>query len=207
MNPAIDSLLAATSPDVYRVRTKAPGPEGRLPITAEYLAERPSGDLFGLTQNVGMGWNPAELGRKQFLILSTQGGVRAPDGSPIALGYHTGHWEIGLLVEAAARELRRLGGIPFAGTCSDPSDGRTQGCPRRFDPFARGAHDGGARLREMRDHGLEQPSPGAPGDRIGDQQEATSGRADHRGMVVGRGAWQETAAAYSADDGFTTGDL
>ena len=133
MNPAVDSLLAATSPDVYRVRTKAPGPEGRLPITAEYLAERPSGDLFGLTQNVGMGWNPAELGRKQFLILSTQGGVRAPDGSPIALGYHTGHWEIGLLVEAAARELRRLGGIPFAGTCSDPCDGRTQGTVGMFD--------------------------------------------------------------------------
>ena len=133
MNPAVDAILTAASPDVYRVRTKAPGPEGRLPITAEYLAERPSGDLFGLTQNVGMGWNPAELGRKQYLLLSTQGGVRAPDGSPIALGYHTGHWEIGLLVEAAARELRRLGGIPFAGACSDPCDGRTQGTVGMFD--------------------------------------------------------------------------
>lgn len=133
MNPAVDAVLAAASPLVYQVRTKAPGPEGRLPISAEYLAERPSGDLFGLTQNVGMGWNPAELGRKQFLILSTQGGLRAPDGSPVALGYHTGHWEIGLLVEAAARELRRLGGIPFAGTCSDPCDGRTQGTAGMFD--------------------------------------------------------------------------
>lgn len=133
MNPAVDAVLAAASPLVYQVHTKAPGPEGRLPISAEYLAERPSGDLFGLTQNVGMGWNPAELGRKQFLILSTQGGLRAPDGSPVALGYHTGHWEIGLLVEAAARELRRLGGIPFAGTCSDPCDGRTQGTAGMFD--------------------------------------------------------------------------
>ncbi len=133
MNPAVAAVLAAASPLVYQVRTKAPGPEGRLPISAEYLAERPSGDLFGLTQNVGMGWNPAELGRKQFLILSTQGGLRAPDGSPVALGYHTGHWEIGLLVEAAARELRRLGGIPFAGTCSDPCDGRTQGTAGMFD--------------------------------------------------------------------------
>jgi putative YjhG/YagF family dehydratase len=80
-----------------------------------------------------MGWKAEELGRKQFLLLSTQGGVRAPDGSPIALGYHTGHWEIGLLVEAAARELRRLGNIPFAAFCSDPCDGRTQGTAGMFD--------------------------------------------------------------------------
>jgi putative YjhG/YagF family dehydratase len=80
-----------------------------------------------------MGWEPAELGRKQFLILSTQGGLRAPDGGPIALGYHTGHWEIGLLVEAAANELRRLKTIPFAAYCSDPCDGRTQGTSGMFD--------------------------------------------------------------------------
>jgi hypothetical protein len=98
---------------IFQVRTKAPGPEGRLPLTREMLLERPSGDLFGLTQNVGMGWDPAEVGRKPFLILSTQGGMRAPDGKPIALGYHTGHWEIGSLVEAAARELRQLAHRPF----------------------------------------------------------------------------------------------
>lgn len=86
-----------------------------------------------MTQNVGMGWNPAEVGRKQFLILSTQGGLRAPDGKPIALGYHTGHWEIGLLVQAAAEEFRRLKTIPFAGFCSDPCDGRTQGTTGMFD--------------------------------------------------------------------------
>ena len=97
------------------------------------LLHSPSGDLFGLTQNAGMGWNPAELGRKQFLILSTQGGLRAPDGQPIALGYHTGHWEIGLLVQAAAEEFRQLQSIPFAGFCSDPCDGRTQGTTGMFD--------------------------------------------------------------------------
>jgi putative YjhG/YagF family dehydratase len=86
-----------------------------------------------MTQNAGMGWNPAELNRKQFLILSTQGGLREPDGKPVALGYHTGHWEISLLVEAAARELRKLETIPFAGFCSDPCDGRTQGTPGMFD--------------------------------------------------------------------------
>jgi putative YjhG/YagF family dehydratase len=120
-------------PDIYQIRSKAPGPTGRLPVTEDLLLNRPSGDLFGMTQDAGMGWNPAELGRKQFLILSTLGGVRAPDGTPIALGYHTGHWEIGLLVQAAARELRGQGAIPFAGFVSDPCDGRTQGTHGMFD--------------------------------------------------------------------------
>src|SRR5882724_7844243 len=123
----------AATPDIYQIRTKADGPAGSLPLTEEMLLNRPSGDIFGLTQNAGMGWAPGELGRKQFLILSTQGGMRAPDGKPIALGYHTGHWEIGLLVEAAANEFRRLQVIPFAGFCSDPCDGRTQGTTGMFD--------------------------------------------------------------------------
>lgn len=126
-------LFESDSPDIYKVQTKAPGPSGQLPLTSQMLAEAPSGDIFGWTQNAGMGWNPRELGRKQFLILSTQGGLRAPNGEPIALGYHTGHWEIGLLVQAAARELRGLKTIPFAAYCSDPCDGRTQGTVGMFD--------------------------------------------------------------------------
>jgi len=125
--------LFDSAPDIYRVQSHASGPTGSLPLTEEMLRNRPSGDLFGMTQNAGMGWNPAEAGRKQFLILSTQGGLRAPDGKPIALGYHTGHWEIGLLVQAAAEEFRRLQVIPFAGFCSDPCDGRTQGTVGMFD--------------------------------------------------------------------------
>jgi putative YjhG/YagF family dehydratase len=121
---------------IYQIQTSAPGPAGHLPLTEEQLLNRPSGDLFGLSQNVGMGWSPAQAGEKQFLILSTQGGVRAPDGKPIALGYHTGHWEIGLLVEAAAAEFRKMGTIPFAGFCSDPCDGRTQGTTGMFDSLA-----------------------------------------------------------------------
>ncbi len=124
-----------TSPDlpIYDIRTRGPGPTGSLPLTREMLRHSPSGDLFGMTQHAGMGWNPAEARRKQFLILSTQGGLRAPNGTPIALGYHTGHWEIGLLVQAAAEEFRRLKTIPFAGYCSDPCDGRTQGTTGMFD--------------------------------------------------------------------------
>src|SRR5262249_46853494 len=119
--------------EIFQIQTKAPGPSGRLPLTEEMLRERPSGDIFGLTQNAGMAWDPSEAGRKPFLILSPRGGVRAPDGRPVALGYHTGHWEIGLLVDAAARELKRLGTVPFAGFCSDPCDGRTQGTEGMFD--------------------------------------------------------------------------
>src|SRR5258708_3431142 len=117
----------------YEVRTKAPGPSGSLPLSDEMLREWPSGDLFGLSQGVGMGWSPGEVNRDAYLILSTQGGLRAPDGSPIALGYHTGHWEVGLLVQAAAEELTALGVAPFAGMVSDPCDGRTQGTTGMMD--------------------------------------------------------------------------
>lgn len=119
--------------DLYQISTKAAGPGGKLPLTDEMLRQEPSGNLFALSQNAGMGWRPAELIRKNFLILSTQGGLRAPDGSPIALGYHTGHWEIAQLVAAAAEELKARGTIPFAGYCSDPCDGRTQGTTGMFD--------------------------------------------------------------------------
>ena len=129
----VDELFDSASPEIYRIQTRASGPEGSLPVTEEMLRHGPSGNVFGLTQNVGMGWAAAEAGRKQFLILSTQGGLRAPDGKPIALGYHTGHWEIGLMVQAAAEEFRRLQTLPFAGFCSDPCDGRIQGTPGMFD--------------------------------------------------------------------------
>lgn len=125
--------IDSTDPTLYKIQTHALGPEGRLPLDADFLLHTPSGDLFGLTQNVGMGWDPQFLRRKEFLILSTQGGVRAPDGRPIALGYHTGHWEVGLLVQAAAEEFKRLGAIPFAGFVSDPCDGRTQGTQGMMD--------------------------------------------------------------------------
>jgi putative YjhG/YagF family dehydratase len=130
------SILDSGDESIYRVRVKAPGPQGRLPFDDETLRTWPSGHLFGWTQDGGMGWNPAELGRPEVLILSTHGGLRAPDGSPIALGYHTGHWEVHLLVEEAAREVRALEAIPFAGYVSDPCDGRTQGTPGMFDSLA-----------------------------------------------------------------------
>ena len=126
-------IVGETDESIYQPRTSAPGPAGKLPLTIEEVVDAPSGHIFGFSQNAGMGWNPAELGRGEFLIVSTQGGIRAPDGRPIALGYHTGHWEIGLLMEAAAEEIHRRGGIPFAAYCSDPCDGRSQGTEGMFD--------------------------------------------------------------------------
>src|SRR6188474_2012428 len=130
---SLTDLLERSSPTLGEIQSHAPGPSGKLPLTDEILRTWSSGDLFGLTQAAGMGWKPLDLLGPQYLILSTQGGVRAPDGTPIALGYHTGHWEVGLLVQAAAREIKAAGGVPFAAYCSDPCDGRTQGTTGMFD--------------------------------------------------------------------------
>jgi putative YjhG/YagF family dehydratase len=132
-----DSEIFDSNPALFaEVKTHAPGPAGSLPITSEMLLHEPSGNLFGLSQNAGMGWEPARMLDPEFLILSTHGGMRAQDGTPIALGFHTGHWEVGLLVAEAARELRNRHAIPFAGACTDPCDGRTQGTAGMLDSLA-----------------------------------------------------------------------
>ncbi len=118
---------------LFEVETHAAGPTGSLPLDEAFLRDAPSGDIFGLTQDAGMGWSPRRLRNPEFLILSTQGGIRAPDGTPIALGYHTGHWEVGLLMEAAAERLKALEMVPFAGFVTDPCDGRSQGTTGMMD--------------------------------------------------------------------------
>jgi putative YjhG/YagF family dehydratase len=133
MSEQLNLIMGTGNDEIYRIHTHAHGPTGSLPLTPEMLLNSPSGDLFGLSQNVGMGWKPSKLGGKQFLLLSTQGGIRKDDGTPVALGYHTGHWEIGLLMQAAANELSDNGGVPFAGYVSDPCDGRSQGTDGMFD--------------------------------------------------------------------------
>jgi len=133
MQVTLQSILDSGDAGLYDVQSKAPGPRGSLPITAEMLLTRPSGDLFGWSQNAGMGWDPQAMGGKEVLILSTHGGIRAADGTPVALGYHTGHWEVGLLMDAAAKELRSWGALPFAAYCTDPCDGRSQGTTAMFD--------------------------------------------------------------------------
>ena len=130
---ALSRVLETEAALFLETQTHARGPEGSLPITPEMLLTQPSGNLFGLTQNAGMGWEPTRLLDPEFLILSTHGGLRAQDGTPIALGFHTGHWEVGLLVAEAARELRNQHAVPFAGACTDPCDGRTQGTAGMLD--------------------------------------------------------------------------
>ncbi|MRN53709.1 YjhG/YagF family D-xylonate dehydratase [Paenibacillus monticola] len=115
------------------IHTAAAGPSGVLPITGEMLRNAPSGELFGMSQNTGMGWDPNLLNQRQYLILGTMGGIRREDGTPLALGYHTGHWEIGLMMEEIAAEITEKQGIPFAGYVSDPCDGRSQGTTGMFD--------------------------------------------------------------------------
>ncbi|MFB3825810.1 MAG: YjhG/YagF family D-xylonate dehydratase [Bryobacteraceae bacterium] len=130
---ALDEILDSGDASLFDVRSRVPVRKGSLPLTPELLLNHPSGDLFGWAQNAGMGWDPAAMGGKEFLILSTHGGIRAADGTPVALGYHTGHWEVALLVDAAAKELKARGAVPFAGACTDPCDGRTQGTPAMYD--------------------------------------------------------------------------
>jgi len=136
MASSLARLLDSGDSSLYDVHSKAAGPRGSLPLTPELLLKRPAGDLFGWSQDAGMGWDPRALGGKEFLILSTHGGIRGADGTPIALGYHTGHWEVGLLMDAAAKELTSLGAIPFAAYCTDPCDGRTQGTTGMYDSLA-----------------------------------------------------------------------
>jgi putative YjhG/YagF family dehydratase len=130
--PTLEDVLGSER-YVTETRLEGEGPLGTLPIQEEMLLNEPSGNLFGMTQNAGMGWDPVEAGRDQYLIVSTLGGLKEESGRPIALGYHTGHWEIDLLVRRAAATLKEQGVLPFSAYCSDPCDGRTQGTPGMFD--------------------------------------------------------------------------
>ncbi len=132
----LEDILDSKDNSIYDISTSAAGPQGGLPLTEDMLVKSPSGEIFGMSHSAGMGWEPAKLAQEQFLLISTQGGIRAGDGTPIALGYHTGHWELGLLATAAAQELQRLGYMPFACFCTDPCDGRTQGEPGMMDSLA-----------------------------------------------------------------------
>ena len=128
--------MEAEDPAAYEVQTRGPGPSGALPLDAAYLRTVPSGNLFGLTMDAGMGWPAGALRRDEYLILATVAGARTVSGDPVALGYHSGHWEVPDLVAAAAERITALCGIPFAGFVSDPCDGRTQGTPGMMDSLA-----------------------------------------------------------------------
>lgn len=131
--PTAERLFDSGDASLYAFDAVTDGPAGRLPLDADRLAAMSSGELFGWTQNVAMGLDPKRLTSREFLVLSTMGGLRGPGGEPVALGYHTGHWELGLLVDAAARTLTEQGAIAFAGHVSDPCDGRSNGTDAMLD--------------------------------------------------------------------------
>ena len=81
----LNNILDSENPAIFDLQTKSPGPQGRVPVTEDMLRNAPSGNLFAYSQNAGMGWSPDQLTGKQFLILSTQGGIRNADGTPVAL--------------------------------------------------------------------------------------------------------------------------
>lgn len=130
---SLDQIYKQQDDEFYQVRTHVKGPEGKLPLSSDQLRNSPSGELFSLTQGVGMGWSPEEINRDDVMIFSTLGGMRREDGTPTALGLHTGHFELGMLVEAAANQLAEEGDVPYATYVSDPCDGRSQGTVGMFD--------------------------------------------------------------------------
>lgn len=119
--------------DIYEMLTHSEGPTGSLPIDAEFLKTAPSGDLFGMTMNTGMGWPASKLRGPEIMIVSTKAGIRSKTGTPNALGLHSGHYELDIQAEAVANAIRKNGGIPYATYVSDQCDGRSQGTTGMFD--------------------------------------------------------------------------
>lgn len=101
---SLKSIYGEEDSSLYEINTHAEGPKGSLPLTPQLLKDSPSGNIFGMTLNAGMGWEPSKLLGGDVLILSNQGGIRDNDGTPIAVGLHTGHFELGLQMRAAAEE-------------------------------------------------------------------------------------------------------
>ncbi|MDY5134124.1 MULTISPECIES: YjhG/YagF family D-xylonate dehydratase [Actinotignum] len=129
----LEEIYEEQPPEFYETRTHAEGPSGKLPLTEDFLRNAPSGYIFSMTQGRGMGWEADDLANDDIMMISTLGGLRDADGNPTALGLHTGHFELGMLLDEAAKEFKRLDHIPYATFVSDPCDGRSQGTTGMFD--------------------------------------------------------------------------
>ena len=129
----VETLYKNDSSELYQIVTHAEGPKGVLPLTPELLKQSPSGNVFGMTMNAGMGWNPETLANGDVLIMSTKGGMRDDEGNTIATGLHQGHFELDLQIKAAANAIKEQGLVPHAAYVTDPCDGRTQGTTGMFD--------------------------------------------------------------------------
>lgn len=124
--------------------------DGSLPkLTEDELTKMASGDAFGSVQDAGMAGKsslpypiPADgniirdKDRKQFLIMSTAGGMRSDKGQLQAFGLHTGHFELGDMGKAVASAFVNDQGKPYYVAVSDPCDGRTQGTDGMMDSLS-----------------------------------------------------------------------
>lgn len=95
---SINKLYAKQDPQIFSAKTNADGPKGSLPLTADFLRTAPSGNIFGMTVNAGMGWEPSALANGDIMIIGTQGGIRRDDGVTTAVGLHNGHFELGIMM-------------------------------------------------------------------------------------------------------------
>ncbi len=130
----LDPLLSTASGDeIYAVRTRSPGPAVALPLDESMLQNWASGDLFGLSQDAGMGWEPSLVGRKEFLILSTSGGIRATMGRRSPWDITRGIGKSGCSCRRRREEFKRWDASRSRGICTDPCDGRTQGTTGMMD--------------------------------------------------------------------------
>ena len=51
----LEDILDSKDDGIYDITTNAAGPQGGLPLTENLLADSPSGDIFGMSENAGMG--------------------------------------------------------------------------------------------------------------------------------------------------------
>ena len=66
------SVTSASSDEtIFEIKTTAPGAQGELPLTEEMLLNRPSGDIFGLSQNAGMGNTSTMRGTRRLIAIQS----------------------------------------------------------------------------------------------------------------------------------------
>ena len=61
-----------SSNSIFDVQTHASEPTGHPPLQPDFLTHAPNGNVFGWSQDDAMGWSPSDLGKDEYLILSTQ---------------------------------------------------------------------------------------------------------------------------------------